>query len=37
MAAGNVRGGLEGLDRLSWIKEGQSNYLEHAAADFIAA
>ena len=27
--------GLERLDRLSCIKEGQSNYLDHAAADFI--
>ncbi len=35
MAAGNVRDGLEGLDRLNWIKEGQSNYLDHAAADFL--
>jgi conjugative relaxase-like TrwC/TraI family protein len=35
MAAGNVRDGLEELDRLRWIKEGQSNYLDHAAADFL--
>ena len=26
---------MEGLDRLNWIKEGQSNYLEKAAADFL--
>ena len=35
MAAGNVREGLEKLDRLNWIQEGQSNYLEQAAADFL--
>ncbi len=35
MAAGNVHQGLEGLDRLNWIKEGQSDYLEKAAADFL--
>ena len=35
MAAGKVRQGLEGLDRINWIKEGQSNYLEKAAADFL--
>ena len=35
MAGGNVRGGLDMLDRLNWIKEGQSNYLEQAAADFL--
>ena len=35
MAAGNVRQGLEGLDRMNWIKEGQSDYLEKAAADFL--
>ena len=35
MAAGNVRQGLEGLDRLNWIREGQSDYLEKAAADFL--
>ena len=35
MAAGNVREGLVKLDRLNWIREGQANYLEHAAADFI--
>jgi hypothetical protein len=35
MAAGNVRHGLEGLDRLNWIKEGQSDYLENAAAEFL--
>ena len=35
MATGDVRGGLEKLDRLNWIKEGQSNYLEHAAADYL--
>ena len=35
MAAGNVRQGLEGLDRMNWIKEGQADYLEKAAADFL--
>jgi conjugative relaxase-like TrwC/TraI family protein len=35
MAAGNVRQGLEALDRLNWIKEGQSDYLQNAAADFL--
>jgi AAA domain len=35
MAAGNVRHGLEGLDRMNWIREGQSDYLEKAAADFL--
>jgi hypothetical protein len=35
MAAGNVRQGLEGLDRMNWIREGQSDYLKKAAADFL--
>ena len=35
MAAGNVRQGLEGLDRMNWIKEGQADYLEKAATDFL--
>ena len=35
MAMGNVRGGLEKLDHLNGIREGQSNYLEHAAADYL--
>jgi hypothetical protein len=35
MAAGNVRQRLEGLHRLNWIKEGHSDYLEQAAADFL--
>ena len=35
MAAGNVREGLEELDRINCIKEGQSDYLEKAAADFL--
>jgi len=35
MAAGKVREGLQQLDRLNWIQEGQSNYLDHAAADFL--
>ena len=35
MAAGNVRQGLERLDRMDWIREGQSDYLEKAAADFL--
>ena len=35
MAMGNVRRGLEKLDRLNGIREGQSNYLEHAATDYL--
>jgi AAA domain len=35
MATGNFRQGLDGLDRMNWIKEGQSDYLEKAAADFL--
>ncbi|HEY5892339.1 MAG TPA: hypothetical protein VIT91_03830 [Chthoniobacterales bacterium] len=35
MATGDVRAGLEELDRLDWIKECRSNYLEHAAADYL--
>ena len=35
MAAGNVRQGLDQLDRMNWIREGQSDYLEKAAADFL--
>ena len=35
MATGNVRQGLEGLERMNWIREGQSDYLEKAAADFL--
>jgi hypothetical protein len=35
MAAGNVRQGLEGLERMNWIRQGQSDYLEKAAADFL--
>ena len=35
MAMGSVRNGLTALDRLDWIKEGQSNYLEKAAADYL--
>jgi len=35
MAAGKVREGLESLDRLNWIQEGQSSYVDHAAADFL--
>ena len=35
MAMGNVRGGLEKLDHLNAIKEGQSSYLQHAAADYL--
>ncbi|MGA7215809.1 MAG: AAA family ATPase, partial [Terrimicrobiaceae bacterium] len=35
MAEGKVREGLQQLDRLHWIQEGQSNYLDHAAADFL--
>ena len=37
MAAGNVRQGLDGLDRMNWIKEGQSQYLEKAASGLPAA
>ena len=35
MAMGDVRGGLATLDHLNGIREGQSNYLEHAAADYL--
>ena len=35
MAAGNVRQGLERLDQMNWIREGQADYLEKAAADFL--
>ena len=35
MATGNVRQGLEGLERMNWIREGQSDYLEKAATDFL--
>ena len=35
MAMGNVRGGLEKLDHLNGIREGQSNYLEHVASDYL--
>ena len=35
MAASNVRQGIEELDRMNWIKEGQADYLEKAAADFL--
>lgn len=35
MAAGEVREGLRGLDALGWIKEGQFNYLNEAAADYL--
>lgn len=35
MAAGDVRSGLQALDRIGWIKEGQSRYLENAAADYL--
>ncbi len=35
MAEGNVRGGLEALDKMGCIKEGQSDYLRHAAADYL--
>ena len=35
MAAGNVRQGLELLDRMNWIREGQSDYLGRAASDFL--
>ena len=37
MAMGNVRGGLEELDQLNGIREGQSDYLEKAAADYLTA
>jgi len=35
MANGNIRGGLKALDRMSWIKEGQADYLRRAAADYL--
>jgi AAA domain len=35
MAADSVRQGLEGLDRMNWIREGQSYSLEKAATDFL--
>jgi hypothetical protein len=35
MAAGNVRQGLDRLDRMNWIKEGQADYLQKAATDFL--
>jgi conjugative relaxase-like TrwC/TraI family protein len=35
MAAGNVRQGLERLDQMNWIREGQADYLEKAATDFL--
>lgn len=35
MAQGNVQGGLEALDKMGCIKERQSNYLRHAAADYL--
>jgi conjugative relaxase-like TrwC/TraI family protein len=34
LAAGASRLGLERLDALGWVKEGQANYLRAAAADF---
>ena len=34
LAAGAARLGLERLDALGWVKEGQANYLRAAAADF---
>jgi ATP-dependent exoDNAse (exonuclease V) alpha subunit len=35
MAGGNVREGLERLDRMNWIREGQADYLQKAAADYL--
>ena len=35
MAEGNVRGGLEALDKMGCIKEGQTDYLCRAAADYL--
>ena len=35
MATGNVRQGLEGLERMNWIREGRSDYLGKAASDFL--
>lgn len=35
MAAGDVRQGLERLDKMNWIREGQADYLEKAATDFL--
>lgn len=34
MAQGQAAAGFEQLDRLGWIKEGQTNYLSLAAADY---
>ncbi len=36
MAAGNVRQGLERLDRMNWIREGQSDYLEKGGSGLPA-
>ncbi len=35
MADGNVRTGLQALDRMACIKEGQSDYLQKAASDYL--
>ncbi len=35
MAEGDTRGGLLALDRMGRIKEGQSDYLRQAAADYL--
>ena len=35
MADGNVRDGLNALNGMGWIKEGQSDYLRQAAKDYL--
>lgn len=35
MADGDVRGGLNVLNTMGWIKEGQSDYLRQAAVDYL--
>ncbi len=35
MAAGDVRGGLTAMDGMNWLKEGQANYLQSAADEFL--
>lgn len=35
MASGNARAGLERLNVLGWLHEGNAEYLHHAAADYV--
>ena len=35
MAAGDARGGLEAFDAMGWLKEGQADYLQSAADEFL--